>query len=87
MEYTNYLEYKGFNARLVYEADYEAYFGEVINCFDIIHFSGETRDEAILAFHQSVEDYLQFLEDLKNKPKKKVKTKTKRARKRRRSRR
>lgn len=82
MEYSNRLEYKGFIGTLIYEAEHEAFFGEVIDCIDVISYRGDTRDEAVMAFAQAVEDYLEFVRDLEERKKQKRKTKTKTKRKR-----
>ena len=55
---TNALEYKGYSARVEFEAEDELFVGRLAGITDIISFHGSTVDELKTAFHESVDDYL-----------------------------
>jgi predicted HicB family RNase H-like nuclease len=54
------MEYKGYFGKVVFDEDANIFHGEVINLRDVITFEGETVDELRQAFHDSVDDYLEF---------------------------
>ena len=54
------MEYKGYFAKVEFDDDANIIHGEVINLRDVITFEGETVEELRKAFHDSVEDYLEF---------------------------
>jgi predicted HicB family RNase H-like nuclease len=58
------MEYKGYSAKVVFDEDANILHGEVINLRDVITFEGETADELEQAFHDSVDDYLEFCADV-----------------------
>jgi predicted HicB family RNase H-like nuclease len=54
------MEYKGYLGKVEFDDDSNIFHGEVINLRDIVTFQGETVDELRKAFHESVDDYLEF---------------------------
>jgi predicted HicB family RNase H-like nuclease len=54
------MEYKGYFAKVEFDDEANIFHGEVINLRDVITFEGETVEELRKAFHDSVEDYLEF---------------------------
>ncbi len=54
------MEYKGYFAKVEFDDDDSIFHGEVINLRDIITFEGETVTELKKAFHDSVDDYMEF---------------------------
>ena len=54
------MEYKGYFAKVEFDDEADIFHGEVINLRDVVTFQGETVDELRKAFHESVEDYLEF---------------------------
>ena len=64
------MEYKGYFAKVVFDEDANLFHGEVINLRDVITFEGETVEELIQAFHDSVDDYLEFCAERREDPEK-----------------
>ena len=60
--------YKGYRAKVEYDEDATIFHGEVININDVITFQGVTLAETIRAFVDSVEDYIEFCEELARQP-------------------
>ena len=56
--------YKGYRANIEFDEDADIYYGEVMNISDVITFQGETFQEVTKAFVDSVEDYIEFCEEL-----------------------
>lgn len=54
------IEYKGYIGNVEFDAAASIFHGEVINLRDIITFQGSTVKELRKAFHDSVDDYLEF---------------------------
>jgi predicted HicB family RNase H-like nuclease len=52
------MEYKGYHARLEYDADDRCFVGEVIGINDVIVFSGTSTEELEGAFRESIDGYL-----------------------------
>ncbi|MGL5134289.1 MAG: type II toxin-antitoxin system HicB family antitoxin [Planktothrix sp.] len=62
------LTYKGYTAQIEVDAEKAILFGRVLDIKDVITFQGKTVEEARQAFHDSVDDYLDFCEELGEKP-------------------
>lgn len=65
------MDYKGYEAVVSYDEEAKIFSGEVVNTKDIITFQGESVSELEKAFHDSVDDYLEFCEsrnELPDKP-------------------
>lgn len=56
------MEYKGYEAVVNYDEEAKIFSGEVTNTTDVITFQGESVPEVEKAFHDSVDDYLEFCE-------------------------
>lgn len=54
------IEYKGYTGMMEVDAEAGVIFGRVIGLRDVITFQGETVAEATKAFHDSVDDYLDW---------------------------
>ncbi|MFH1933546.1 MAG: type II toxin-antitoxin system HicB family antitoxin [Pseudomonadota bacterium] len=54
------MEYKGYFAKVEFDDEANIFHGEVINLRDVVTFQGETVYELRKAFHDSVDDYLEF---------------------------
>ena len=64
------MEYKGYIGKVEFDDEAEIFQGEVINTRDVITFQGTTVAEIKQAFHDSVEDYLDFCAQLGHEPEK-----------------
>ncbi|MBK7867687.1 MAG: type II toxin-antitoxin system HicB family antitoxin [Ignavibacteriales bacterium] len=56
------MDYKGYEAVVNYDEEAKIFSGEVINTKDVITFQAESVSELEKAFHDSVDDYLEFCE-------------------------
>ena len=54
------IKYKGYTAKIEFDDQVNVFHGEVLNLRDVITFQGRTVEELRNAFHDSVEDYLDF---------------------------
>ncbi|HEY8292285.1 MAG TPA: type II toxin-antitoxin system HicB family antitoxin [Thermomicrobiales bacterium] len=54
------LTYKGYTARLDVDAEGEIISGRVLDLRDVLYFEAETPVEAVIAFHETVDDYLSW---------------------------
>lgn len=54
------MEYKGYIGKVEIDDEAGILYGEVINVRDVITFEGSSVDEIQEAFHESVDDYLEF---------------------------
>lgn len=54
------MEYKGYFGKVEFDEAANVFHGEVINLRDVITFEGRTVEEIRQAFHDSVDDYLEF---------------------------
>ena len=64
------MEYKGYFAKVDFDADANVFHGEVINLRDVITFEGESVNELKTAFMDSVDDYLAFCAERGEEPEK-----------------
>jgi predicted HicB family RNase H-like nuclease len=64
----NLLRYKGYLGHVRFDAEELVLRGRVININDILTFQGTTPAEAIAAFQESVDDYLEQCVELGQKP-------------------
>jgi len=62
------MEYKGYQARVEFDDEFNLFHGEVINIRDVITFQGKSVDELRQAFEDSVEDYLAFCTERGEEP-------------------
>jgi len=54
------MNYKGYESRVEFDEDAGIFHGEVISLRDVITFQGTCVEELVKAFHDSVDDYLEF---------------------------
>ncbi|MDR2173785.1 MAG: type II toxin-antitoxin system HicB family antitoxin, partial [Burkholderiales bacterium] len=64
----NAMTYKGYAARVEYDAEDRIFVGHLAGIRDIVGFHGSSVDELEAAFHESVDDYLAACEKLGQKP-------------------
>lgn len=64
------IQYKGYAGKVEFDDEADIFHGEVIGLKDVITFQGRTVDEIKQAFHDSVDDYLDFCEQLGQLPEK-----------------
>lgn len=62
------LEYKGYIGCVEFDDEAGIFHGEVINTRDVITFQGTSVEELQAAFHDSVEDYLEFCAERGEQP-------------------
>ena len=62
------MEYKGYTAKVEFNADDRAFHGEVLGINDVVHFQGASVREIEKAFRESVDDYLAFCKSRGEKP-------------------
>ena len=54
----NILSYKGYSARVEFDADDGIFFGRIAGIRDIAGFHAETVSDLVAAFHEAVDDYV-----------------------------
>lgn len=64
------LIYKGYIGHVEFDDDADIFHGEVINTRDVITFQGKTVAEIKKAFHESINDYLDFCKKRCEEPEK-----------------
>lgn len=64
------LSYKGYTGSLEVDTEAGIIFGRVLDIRDVVTFKGHTPAEAVQAFHDSVDDYLEFCQELGESPNK-----------------
>jgi predicted HicB family RNase H-like nuclease len=62
------LTYKGYTGHLDIDTETGILFGRVLDIKDIITFQGQTVEEARQEFYNSIDDYLEFYEELGESP-------------------
>lgn len=67
------MEYKGYHAKIEYSADDHAFIGTVCWINDSISFDGASVEEITQAFHEAVDDYLDFCREIGKEPNKEFK--------------
>lgn len=66
----NSLTYKGFSARIEFDARDNLFFGRLLGIEDIVSFHGESVSELKEAFEEAVTDYLEACQQIGKKPQK-----------------
>lgn len=64
------MEYKGYIAKIEFDAEANLFHGQVINMRDVITFQGHSVEELRREFAESVEDYLEFCAERGEEPEK-----------------
>lgn len=62
------MNYKGYTGYVVYDDEGKIFHGEVMDTKDVITFQGQSVDEIESAFYDSIDDYLEFCEERREKP-------------------
>ncbi len=62
------MTYKGYSGQVEFDDEADILHGRVIGIKDVITFEGRTVDDIRVAFHDSVEDYLEFCQELGQEP-------------------
>ena len=68
----NAMKYKGYAARIEYDAHDRIFVGHLVGLHDIVGFHGMSVDELESAFHEAVDDYLAACAKLGQQPNKPV---------------
>ncbi|HZG28982.1 MAG TPA: type II toxin-antitoxin system HicB family antitoxin [Ensifer sp.] len=66
----NVITYKGYSARVDYDAEDEIFFGRIAGITDGVGFHGESVAELKTAFHEAVDDYLETCRKIGKPPEK-----------------
>ncbi len=66
----NVMTYKGYSARVDYDAEDEIFFGRIAGITDGVGFHGESVGELKSAFHEAVDDYLETCRKIGKAPEK-----------------
>jgi predicted HicB family RNase H-like nuclease len=69
-EWITMMKYKGYRGTVTYDDEAEIFHSEVINTYDVITFQGTFVEDIEQAFIDSVEDYLEFCHERREKPEK-----------------
>ncbi len=64
------MKYKGYMGQFEYDNEAKIFHGEVAHLRDIITFQGKSIEELEQAFHDSIDDYLFWCKERKEKPEK-----------------
>ncbi len=64
------IEHKGYTGKIEFDPDSEILHGEVLGIRDVVTFEGESVNEVMQAFRDSVDDYLEFCKERGEKPEK-----------------
>lgn len=62
------MSYKGYSGHVEFDDEAGIFFGRVLDLKDVVTFEGTTVEEVRLAFQGSVDDYLEFCEELGQQP-------------------
>lgn len=62
------MTYKGYSGSVRFDDEAEIFHGEVVGLRDVVTFQGTTVDELKQAFHDSIDDYLDFCESRGEQP-------------------
>ncbi|MCI8652389.1 MAG: type II toxin-antitoxin system HicB family antitoxin [Angelakisella sp.] len=66
----NCLKYKGYLTVIEFSAEDKLLFGKIEGIGDLVNFFGENASEIEQAFHQAVDDYLDFCREVGKEPEK-----------------
>lgn len=66
----NTIQYKGYHANIVYEAEDDLLVGHIMHINDIIGFHGTSLKEMKAAFKEAVDDYLEYCKKTGKEPNK-----------------
>lgn len=60
------MTYKGYRTNIQYSKEDEVYYGRIEDIPDLVNFESEKYEGFEKAFHEAVDDYIAFCEDIKN---------------------
>lgn len=66
----NVMKYRGYAARIEFDADDACFVGHIAGIQDVVGFHGESMDELNAAFTDAVEDYLETCRRINKQPQK-----------------
>ena len=66
----NVLTYKGYSARIEFDAEDEIFFGKIAGIRDGVSFHGDSVSDLKAAFHEAVDDYVEVCAKIGKKPEK-----------------
>ncbi|NML76898.1 type II toxin-antitoxin system HicB family antitoxin [Rhizobium sp. S-51] len=64
----NVMHYKGFSARIEFDAEDEIFFGNIAGLDDVVGFHGESVNQLKQAFHDAADDYIETCRKLGREP-------------------
>ena len=62
------LKYKGYHTRIEYDGESHVLYGKIEGVNDLVDFDSEGIGEIEKAFHEAVDDYLEFCKELEVAP-------------------
>lgn len=66
----NTLKYRGYTTAIEFSAEDRLLYGKIEDICDLVNFSGENAAEIEQAFHEAVDDYLDFCKEVGKEPEK-----------------
>ncbi len=66
----NTLKYRGYTTVIEFSAEDRLLYGKIEDICDLVNFSGENAAEIEQAFHEAVDDYLDFCKEVGKEPEK-----------------
>ena len=67
------MEYKGYHAKIEFDKDDNIFVGQVIGLIDSINFHGESVKELSKAFHNAIDNYLDYCKKANKNPEREYK--------------
>lgn len=67
---SNILEYKGYYTKIKFDADDKILFGKIDGIDDLVNFQSDSLKSIEKEFHDAVDDYLRFCEEVGKEPEK-----------------
>lgn len=64
----NVLEYKGYYTKVEFSAEDQVLYGKIEGIKDLVNFESDSLGNVVRAFHEAVDDYLAFCEDMGESP-------------------
>lgn len=62
------MEYRGYVGYVTFDDEEDIFYGEVVNTRDVITFQGRSVEEIRKAFHESVDEYLEWCKERNKAP-------------------
>ena len=62
------LEYKGYQGKVTFHADRQDYFGQIDGITDLVTFEADNPQDIEREFHNAVDDYLSFCDEIGKTP-------------------